>query len=236
MGGAVETLLNKIDPSALAARTALNCGRGFVPEDLRHCLEANRWRHEQKRAELYFEIYSFLFQQGGGAGFQAGERLLELGAGPGLLADYFAQQGLLTTSFDLKDSRLIQPEGVDFVIGAGQNLPFEDGCFDYVSVTSVLHHIPKEDHLAVIEEAKRVLRAAGVLLVQEDIREVGVKHLLVRGVDCLASGPEANSHRTVKGWLDFFSGCGLRLLASQELTPEYLMVKMRKRFFVLEKV
>lgn len=46
-------------------------------------------------------------------------------------------------------------------------LPFEDASFDLVFTACVFHHIPPEDHAAVLLEQKRVLRPGGRLVIFE---------------------------------------------------------------------
>src|SRR6267142_2041504 len=50
-----------------------------------------------------------------------------------------------------------------FLAGAGENLPFQDGSFDLVTMNQVIEHV--SDQVAVIREAVRVLRSGGVLYV-----------------------------------------------------------------------
>lgn len=54
---------------------------------------------------------------------------------------------------------LYNPRGRETVSAA--RLPFDDGSFDFVIVTSVLTHLPAEDTVAYASEIARVLRAGG---------------------------------------------------------------------------
>jgi demethylmenaquinone methyltransferase/2-methoxy-6-polyprenyl-1,4-benzoquinol methylase len=55
--------------------------------------------------------------------------------------------------------------GVRFVVGDGRRLPAGDGSADHVLLIEVLHHV--EDAVAVLEEALRVLRPGGSILIEE---------------------------------------------------------------------
>ena len=82
-------------------------------------------------------------------------QVLELGSGPGFLAEYVP--GLIT-------SDVFPCDGVREVIDA-RRLPFEDGALRGIVMTDVLHHIP---HVAAfLREAERTLRPGGALLMVE---------------------------------------------------------------------
>jgi ubiquinone/menaquinone biosynthesis C-methylase UbiE len=53
---------------------------------------------------------------------------------------------------------------VTFVNGTAQQLPFDDGQFDIVMGTLMLHHLPKPVRAAFAREARRVLKPGGRLL------------------------------------------------------------------------
>jgi ubiquinone/menaquinone biosynthesis C-methylase UbiE len=53
---------------------------------------------------------------------------------------------------------------VAFAIGTAQELPFNEGQFDVVMGTLMLHHLPKPLRSAFAREARRVLKPGGRLL------------------------------------------------------------------------
>jgi ubiquinone/menaquinone biosynthesis C-methylase UbiE len=55
--------------------------------------------------------------------------------------------------------------GLGFAVGDGRTLPVRDASADHVLLIEVLHHV--DDALAVLEEAKRVLRPGGSMLIEE---------------------------------------------------------------------
>lgn len=57
-------------------------------------------------------------------------------------------------------------------LGDARKLPFADGSFDRVLVISVIEHIP-DGHKRCVEEAVRVLKPGGVLLITMDIAIAG---------------------------------------------------------------
>jgi ubiquinone/menaquinone biosynthesis C-methylase UbiE len=112
------------------------------------------------------------------AGVGPGDRVLDVGTGPGYLA--------------LAASRLIGPEGAavgidaspemidrarmraaregaraEYQVASAESLPFEEGSFDVAVSRLVLHHLPGELKLRALGEVRRVLRPGGRLLVAD---------------------------------------------------------------------
>jgi 8-oxo-dGTP diphosphatase len=102
------------------------------------------------------------------AGLEAGDRVLDLGCGPGESAFGMAErvEGLRVTGLDYSPTmiriararRSVDPAGglVDLVRGDAMDLPFADGSFDGVTGHSFLYLVP--DAARVLAEVKRVLR------------------------------------------------------------------------------
>ncbi len=107
-----------------------------------------------------------------------GDRVLDVGTGPGYLA--------------LVASRLVGPEGAavgidaspemidrarsraaregsraEYRVAFAESLPFEDGSFDVAVSRLVLHHLPGGLKLRALREVRRVLRPGGRLLVAD---------------------------------------------------------------------
>lgn len=99
--------------------------------------------------------------------FMDASSVLDLGCGTGRALNWFAQNcsGITLTGVDPSEKRLeIAAQKVPdatFHQAAGEKLPFDDGAFDLVTMTGILHHI--ENTKQVIREAFRVARK-GVLI------------------------------------------------------------------------
>jgi SAM-dependent methyltransferase len=92
----------------------------------------------------------------------AGLDLLDLGAGSGLLADYFASRGARVTAAD-RDVSAYRSE-MPVVRIEGAKLPFADESFDVVIFNHVIEHVGKEtEQRAILAEIGRLLRPAGKL-------------------------------------------------------------------------
>jgi arsenite methyltransferase len=101
---------------------------------------------------------------------QPGERVLDIGSGPGFLADEMAEEvgpeGAVH-GVDPSESMLAiarrRESRVEYAVGDALALPYDDEAFDAVVATQVYEYVP--DMRAALAEARRVLRAGGRLLI-----------------------------------------------------------------------
>ncbi len=97
-------------------------------------------------------------------------RLLDIGSGGGVLTEEFAALGCRVTGIDpsarsievAQAHALAHGLSIDYRVGSGTRLPFDDQSFDVVSCCDVLEHIA--DWRMVISEIERVLVPGGVFL------------------------------------------------------------------------
>src|SRR6266498_5134834 len=95
-----------------------------------------------------------------------GKRILEIGCGGGLIAALLAKSGAQVTAFDLspasvqvaKKRSTINNTGVDFLVSAGEYLPFADESFEIEFGKSILHHLDIETGK---HDLYRILRKGG---------------------------------------------------------------------------
>jgi ubiquinone/menaquinone biosynthesis C-methylase UbiE len=116
-----------------------------------------------------------------GAEIQAGETLLDVGAGDGLIAFGALERGAAHVTFSdasedlLEHARALATElGVhercSFVLAEAQDLePFENASFDVVTTRSVVIYVPFQDKRRALAEFHRVLREGGRLSMFEPI-------------------------------------------------------------------
>jgi 2-polyprenyl-6-hydroxyphenyl methylase/3-demethylubiquinone-9 3-methyltransferase len=98
------------------------------------------------------------------------KRALDVGCGGGVLAEEFAAMGFTVTGLDPSDQSLEAARAhaaqsglnIDYRLGYGDKLPFENESFEVVYCCDVLEHIQNWD--AVIGEVARVLKRSGVFL------------------------------------------------------------------------
>lgn len=98
-----------------------------------------------------------------------GDKVLDIGCGNGRLLQIFKNKKIDYTGIDSSEKLIViakeKHSSVKFLTADALNLPFEDNSFDKVFSIAVLHHIPsKELRLKFLEEAKRVLKPNGLLV------------------------------------------------------------------------
>ena len=93
------------------------------------------------------------------------KRILEVGAGSGIISYHIIQAGNDVVSIDISPGlfrNTIFPENkVQFVRANGISMPFKDGSFDIVICNMVIEHIPRHYHRPLINEIYRVLYKGG---------------------------------------------------------------------------
>lgn len=100
---------------------------------------------------------------------ESGDKVLDLGCGNGRFYEIFRRKEVDYTGAD-NSSKLVEiarrrNPGAKFLVADALDLPFKDGSFDKVYGIAVFHHIPsKAFRLRFLEEAKRVLRPEGIIV------------------------------------------------------------------------
>jgi demethylmenaquinone methyltransferase/2-methoxy-6-polyprenyl-1,4-benzoquinol methylase len=147
---------------------------------------------------------------------QAGERVLDVGAGTGASTVEFIEQGAYAVGVDLSlgmlaAGRRARP-AVPLLAGDALALPFREGAFDVVTISFALRNVV--DPRAALRELHRVTRPGGRLVVCEfslptnrTFRTVYVSYL-VRALPMVArlvsSNPEAYDYlaESIQDWPD----------------------------------
>ena len=111
------------------------------------------------------------------SGAQAGNRVLDVGCGPGrfaqALADTVGPHGHVLgvdpspAMIGYANRHTSQRANCRFELTAAQSLDLPDAAFDVVTSTFVMHHIPADDRVAAMAHMFRVLRPGGRLLIAD---------------------------------------------------------------------
>lgn len=90
--------------------------------------------------------------------------MLDLGAGSGVMAKYFVDDGMNIMCVDLSKSmvELCIEQGLKAQVMDFYDLTFDDNSFDCVWSMNTLLHVPKSDIRVVLKEVKRVLKDDGI--------------------------------------------------------------------------
>lgn len=107
------------------------------------------------------------------SGMKRGSNVLDVCCGTGDQVFHYAKEGMSAFGIDFStdmikiaqhDRRNKDANNVFFRIGDATKLPFEDGFFDYASISLALHEMEKGARIRVISEMKRVVKKKGKLV------------------------------------------------------------------------
>jgi SAM-dependent methyltransferase len=107
----------------------------------------------------------------------SGRDVVDVGCGGGALVRILAARGARMTGVEISDERVAAAaredggSGARYLVGLAQRLPLPDASVDAVLFMRALHHVPPADLLSALREARRVLRADGVVYVAEPLPE-----------------------------------------------------------------
>jgi SAM-dependent methyltransferase len=137
-----------------------------------------------------------------------GDRILDLGSGPGSVCLLLRSKGFAVTPVDIQDAAL--DARVKPLLYDGRRLPFTDDAFDVALLLTVLHHA--HDPAAVLAEAGRVARR---VIVIEDVYRSTAQMYLTWWADSLLNlefrgHPHAN--RPDGAWRRHFAAHGWQLV------------------------
>lgn len=140
-----------------------------------------------------------------------GDRILDLGSGPGSVCQLLRARGYAVTPVDVRDVALdprAHPQLYD-----GRRLPFADGAFDVALLLTVLHHTHEPE--LVLAEAARVARR---VIVTEDVYVSMRQKYLTWWTDSLLNlefRGHPHTNRTDAAWRALFAALGWRLVHTQ---------------------
>ncbi len=111
------------------------------------------------------------------SGARAGDRVLDIGCGPGRFAQVLAEtvgpQGEVVgvdpspSMIEYANRHTARQANCRFELAAAQSLDLPDAAFDVVTSTFAMHHIPPGDRVAAMAHMFRVLRPGGRLLIAD---------------------------------------------------------------------
>ena len=140
------------------------------------------------------------------------QQLLDVACGEGHLLYHAQQAGLTATGVDVSFEAIRRSQrrcpGARLAVGAGEQLPFADEAFDYVTSLGSLEHYRDMD--AGVREMARVLKPDGLACIMvPNVFWLGdVLEVMGRG-ECSSGFQIIERHGTRRGWQRFFEGRGL---------------------------
>jgi ubiquinone/menaquinone biosynthesis C-methylase UbiE len=132
-------------------------------------------------------------------GMRAGDRVLDVCCGTGAQVIEYGRRGIIATGVDIDPNMLKvalrnrakrELLNIYFYLADATELPFNDNCFNYVSVSLALHDKPKLTRYKVVSEMMRVVRPDGALIfIDYPVPPVtGISGFLSRSVEFIAGG------------------------------------------------
>jgi SAM-dependent methyltransferase len=145
------------------------------------------------------------------------ERLLDVGAGTGVIAEAMAQ--LLPVrevqAIDMVD-RFCPKLGVTCQTYDGQHIPFADGHFDAATLNNVLHHVPVAARVGLLAEIRRV--TTGPLYIKDHEQRGLVDRWRLTTLDAIGNIPFGGMlwarYLTRAEWQELARASGWRIAAS----------------------
>ena len=106
-----------------------------------------------------------------------GKTVIDIGCGDGAIVRHLARNGANAFGVEVSDAQLARarskaPAGNEtYYVASGEHLPFADESADAVLYVNSLHHLPIQAMDKAIDEAARVLKPGGELIVIEPLAE-----------------------------------------------------------------
>jgi len=125
-------------------------------------------------------------------------KVLDIGCGAGFLTNFLAQLGHEVSGVDLSPKSLDvarskdRTGSVQYQMGDGMALGFEEKSFDVVAAMDLLEHV--EDPQKVIAEASRVLKPGGLLFFHTFNRNFLSWLVVIKGVEWCVRNTPRNMH------------------------------------------
>lgn len=104
--------------------------------------------------------------------YVAGKRVLDIACGDGYGSDYLAQSAAHVTGVDISEEAVTYAKdrykrsNLEYLVGSAAAIPIEgEHLFDVIVSYETIEHIPEEDQVRFLAEAKRLLTPEGVLII-----------------------------------------------------------------------
>lgn len=94
-------------------------------------------------------------------------KILDIGCGTGKYGELMQKNGYIVLGIDKSESQISQAKQlIEAYQGDAINMPFENNSFDACTMIIMIQQLSKEDRIKAFEEAYRVLKTNGVLIIK----------------------------------------------------------------------
>lgn len=149
--------------------------RSFWEQTVRQAFDAASKEYARAYSGITPESHYFVTRQKIVLSFLdnlSGGRILDVGCGPGMMAEPCTQRGFIYTGLDISEKmidecrrRYHNTASANFCVGRIQNLPFEDDFFDALLCMGALEYVRAEQQDDAMAEMIRVTKPGGLLII-----------------------------------------------------------------------
>jgi ubiquinone/menaquinone biosynthesis C-methylase UbiE len=148
-----------------------------------------------------------------------GRKALDVGCGPGIVADALARRGGQVTGIDVTPEMVHQAQtrckekglpDAEFIVAPAERMPFPAGHFDAVVSRLTLHHVA--DPVAVVAEMARVLKSGGRMVLADVVSSENVEESRLHNAIEVLRDPSHTRMLPLSELLSTAQSMGLRLI------------------------
>lgn len=156
------------------------------------------------------------------------KEVLEIAAGPGLLAKHIAPAAKSVIATDYSEGMIAQaekgehPDNLCFEIADAMDLPYEDESFDAVLIANALHIVP--DPEKVLSEIDRVLRQDGLLIAPNFVDHKGTMISRIWSGILRIAGIRFEHRWSAREYIAFLEKNGWKVIFSREMAARIALV------------
>ncbi len=172
------------------------------------------------------QIYDFMYQRI--PEIIRNKDVLEIAAGPGLLAKHVAPAAKRMIATDYSDGMIAEakkgavPANLTFEVADAMRLPYADDSFDAVLIANALHIVP--DPIQVLREIDRVLRPDGLLIAPNFVEHKGTLLSRIWSGILRIAGIRFEHQWSVQEYLIFLKCNGWQVTYSREMAARIAML------------
>ncbi len=114
--------------------------------------------------------------------------VIDIGSGTGTVCKLMKERGIKASGIDMQWKMIknaLEKDGeISYFLGSGYNLPFKNESFDCSTMSFLLHGV--DEYMKIIEEAKRVVRKGGRIIITDYASSKNFASFVIRVIETFA--------------------------------------------------